>query len=79
MRIPAPSPLSGSAPDAPRCSKLRSAVNALLTISCDCILLSVATIATPHASCSLAGSYRPTALGMAEKLDCDCNEISRSQ
>ncbi|CAB4628509.1 unannotated protein [freshwater metagenome] len=55
MRIPAPSPLSGSAPDAPRCSMLRSAVSALETISCVAILLSVATIATPQASCSFAG------------------------
>ncbi|CAB4594778.1 unannotated protein [freshwater metagenome] len=33
IRIPAPSPLSVSAPDAPRCSKLRNAVNPCATIS----------------------------------------------
>jgi hypothetical protein len=29
-------------------------------------LFRVATIATPHASCSLAGSYNPVAFGIAE-------------
>ena len=56
INIPAPSPLSGSAPDAPRCSILRKAVKALATISCVATFFSVATIATPHASCSFAGS-----------------------
>jgi len=30
-------------------------------------LLSVATMATPQASCSLAGLYNPTAFGVEEK------------
>ena len=50
--MPAPSPLSGSAPEAPRCSRFRSAVNAFSTMLCVGILFNVATIATPHASCS---------------------------
>ena len=65
--MPAPSPLSTSAPEAPRCSRFLSAVRAFETISCVGNLFKVATIATPHASCSLAGSYNPTAFGVVEK------------
>jgi hypothetical protein len=39
----------------------------LETISCVATLFNVATIATPHASCSFAGSYNPVAFGIAEK------------
>ena len=62
-KIPAPSPLSGSLPDAPRCSRLVSALRAFTTMSWLGIPVRVATNATPHASCSRAGSYRPCALG----------------
>jgi hypothetical protein len=55
-RMPAPSPLSGSAPTAPRCSRLRSAVRDFSTMSCDGDPLRVATMATPQASCSARGS-----------------------
>ncbi|SHS57722.1 Uncharacterised protein [Mycobacteroides abscessus subsp. abscessus] len=53
--IPAPSPLFGSAPAAPRCSRFSSAVMALSTMSRlrrPCIST---TMATPHESCSYAG------------------------
>src|SRR3954468_17419255 len=58
--MPAPSPESGSAPDAPRCSRLRSAVNALATMSWLGSPVRVATKATPHASCSWRPSYKPS-------------------
>ncbi len=51
-RMPAPSPESGSAPVAPRCSRLRSAVIALATMSWLATPVRVATKATPQASCS---------------------------
>ena len=49
-------PESGSAPDAPRWSRLRSAVKPSLTMSWLATPVSVATKATPHASCS----WRPS-------------------
>ncbi len=52
IRMPAPSPELGSAPAAPRCSRLRSAVSAWLTIWWLGTPVMVATKATPHASCS---------------------------
>src|SRR5436190_447002 len=58
-RMPAPSPVWASAPEAPRCSRLASAVSARSTVSCDGAASRRATNATPHASCSYAGSYRP--------------------
>ena len=59
IRIPAPSPELGSAPAAPRCSRLRRAVKALLTMSWLGTPVRVPTNATPHASCSCAPSYSP--------------------
>ena len=56
IRIPAPSPVSASAPAAPRCSSRSSASSARLTTSCDGGAPRRATNATPHASCSNAGS-----------------------
>ena len=56
VRMPAPSPESGSAPEAPRWSRLRSAVSAWSTISWVATPDRVATKATPQASCSYAGS-----------------------
>ena len=55
-RIPAPSPVLASAPAAPRCSRLASAFSARSTVSCDGVPSRRATNATPHASCSYAGS-----------------------
>ena len=66
IRMPAPSPESGSAPEAPRWSRLRRAVNACSTMSWLGTPVRVATKATPQASCSAAGSYRPVAAGTAE-------------
>jgi hypothetical protein len=51
-RIPAPSPVLGSAPWAPRCSMLSSAVMALSTMSRLLRPCMSATIATPQESCS---------------------------
>ena len=63
-RIPAPSPVLGSAPAAPRCSRFSSAVIAALEPSRGSAPPSRrATNATPHASCSNAGSYSPTRPG----------------
>ena len=56
MRIPAPSPVRGSAPAAPRCSRFSSAVIPRWTASCLGTPSSRATNATPQASCSNAGS-----------------------
>ena len=58
--IPAPSPVFGSAPAAPRCSRFSSAVIARWTVSWLGSPLSRATNATPQASCSYPGSYSPT-------------------
>src|SRR3954454_22185647 len=65
--MPAPSPESGSAPVAPRCSRLRSAVMAFMTISWLATPVRVATKATPHASCSWSPSYSPCGGGNACK------------
>ncbi len=64
-RMPAPSPESGSAPVAPRCSRLRSAVIALATMSWLASPVRVATNATPQASCSWSPSYSPWGAGNA--------------
>ena len=65
--MPAPSPEDGSAPAAPRWSRLCSAVRALTTMSWLARPCRSATNATPHESDSNCGSYRPWAAGMAEK------------
>ena len=52
IRIPAPSPESASAPEAPRCSRFESAARARRTVSWEACPSSRATNATPHASCS---------------------------
>ena len=51
-RIPAPSPVFGSAPAAPRCSRFSSATTARRTVSWVGLPSSRATKATPQASCS---------------------------
>ena len=68
IRIPAPSPLSGSAPEAPRCSKLRRAVKPCATISWVAFPVKVATMATPQESRSFSGLYNPEAGGKFENL-----------
>src|SRR3990170_2913394 len=64
-RMPAPSPESGSAPEAPRWSRLRSAVSACCTISWLGTPVIMATNATPQASCSCWPSYSPWGGGIA--------------
>ena len=56
IRTPAPSPVVGSAPAAPRCSRSSSASSARSMTSWRCWPSRRATHATPHASCSNAGS-----------------------
>ncbi len=67
-RMPAPSPVFGSAPWAPRCSRFSSAVMALSTMSRLRRPCMSATIATPHESCSYAGLYSPCMLGRHSHL-----------
>ena len=57
--MPAPSPARGSAPTAPRCSRLSRIVSASLTILCDLRPLMSAINPTPQESFSSAGSNRP--------------------
>ena len=57
--MPAPSPARGSAPTAPRCSRLTRIVNASSTILCDLRPLMSAINPTPQESFSSAGSNRP--------------------
>ena len=59
IRMPAPSPTSGSAPTAPRWSRLIRSCSPWPTIWWDFWPLMLATKPTPHESCSLRGSYRP--------------------
>ena len=58
-RMPAPSPARGSAPTAPRCSRLTRMVSASSTILCDLRPLMSAMNPTPQESFSSAGSNRP--------------------
>src|ERR671928_2199352 len=64
--MPAPSPEFGSEPAAPRWSRLCRAVSPAATIFREARPCTSATKATPQASLSLAGSYRPDAAGTAE-------------
>ncbi len=59
--MPAPSPARGSAPTAPRCSRLSRMVSASSTILCDLRPLMSAMKPTPQESFSSAGSNRPKA------------------
>ncbi len=62
-RMPAPSPMRGSAPVAPRCSRLQRMRRPSWTIKCDLRPLISAMKPTPQESLSSAGSYRPAAAG----------------
>src|SRR5262249_23409152 len=64
---PAPSPELGSAPAAPRWSRVARAVRPWDTMRWDRRPRTSTTNATPQESCSNVGSYRPWAAGMAEK------------
>src|SRR5580704_3177129 len=57
--MPAPSPARGSAPTAPRCSRLTRIVSASSTILCDLRPLISAMNPTPQEAFSSAGSNRP--------------------
>ena len=61
--MPAPSPVSGSAPVAPRCSMLHKAPNPVCTMRWLATPLTCTTNDTPHESCSKRGSYKPCADG----------------
>ena len=56
MRMPAPSPVLASQPQAPRCSRLISTWRAWRTIACERCPLAWTTKPTPQASCSWRGS-----------------------
>src|SRR5215471_6076852 len=58
-KIPAPSPARGSAPTAPRCSRLSRIVSASSTILWDLCPLMSAINPTPQESFSSAGSNKP--------------------
>jgi hypothetical protein len=56
IRMPAPSPVFGSHPHAPRCRRFFSTVSAWLTIACERRPLMSTTKPTPQASRSVEGS-----------------------
>src|SRR5688500_10885884 len=62
-RIPAPSPLSGSHPHAPRWFMFSRIVSASVTILCDAFPFMWQMNPTPHASRSYSGRYKPRAAG----------------
>ena len=62
--MPAPSPMRGSAPTAPRCSRLHRMRSPSSTIRCDLRPLMSAMNPTPQESLSSAGSYSPCASGV---------------
>ena len=62
--MPAPSPMRGSAPTAPRCSRLQRICSPSSTIWCDLRPLMSAMKPTPQASLSSAGSYSPCGSGV---------------
>ena len=57
--MPAPSPVCGSAPAAPRCPRFTNTSSAWSMISRERSPEMFATIPTPHASCSNSGTYSP--------------------
>ncbi len=63
VMIPAPSPVSGSAPVAPRWSRFSRARRARQTSSCAGRPSRLTSAARPQAACSNRGSYRPDAGG----------------
>ena len=66
MRMPAPSPLLGSAPAAPRCSRCSRATSPSATMACERWPWMSVTMATPQESDSFSGSYKPWRSGNAE-------------
>ncbi len=56
IRMPAPSPVLTSQPQAPRCSRFKRICSASCTIWCDLRFFKSAMKPTPHASCSYCGS-----------------------
>src|SRR5437016_5992062 len=68
MRMPAPSPVSESHPQAPRCARLTRIWRPFRTMSWEAWPLIFTTKPMPHASCSFAGSYRPWDCGSWEAV-----------
>ena len=58
-KMPAPSPVSGSQPHAPRWTRFSRICRPMLRIAWDASPRICATNPTPQASCSVAGSYIP--------------------
>src|SRR5580658_1466905 len=63
MRMPAPSPVLASHPQAPRWFRLTRMVRASRMILWDFFPLMLTTKPTPQESCSYHGSYRPCFIG----------------
>ena len=63
IRSPAPSPVNGSAPTAPRCLRFLIIFKPMSIILRDFLFLISATKPTPHESFSNEGSYIPCAFG----------------
>ncbi len=63
IRMPAPSPLLGSAPAAPRCSRCSKATSPSTTMACERRPWISVIMATPQESDSLSGSYKPLGFG----------------
>src|SRR5262249_40682688 len=84
VRMPAPSPARGSAPTAPRCSRLSRMVSASSTILCDLRPLISAMNPTPQESFSRAGSNSPkpcaliVILALPRRGLCPCRGVEHS-
>ena len=76
-RMPAPSPLFGSAPAAPRCSRCSSATSPSATMACERRPWMSAIMATPQESDSCSGSYRPWAFGQCREQHWRCTSAVR--
>ena len=63
VRMPAPSPVSGSAPVPPRCARFSSTLSASTTIRCERAPLMFTSMPMPQASCSNCGEYKPCCRG----------------
>ena len=77
-RIPAPSPARGSAPTAPRCSRLSRMVSASSTILCDLRPLMSAMKPTPQEAFSSAGSNSPPCSQPCSPNPCALIVVSRA-
>ena len=66
MVIPAPSPVFGSEPLAPRCARFTNIWIPFMIVSCERSPFTLTIKPIPHASCSLRGSYNGKSLNTSE-------------